>query len=216
MPLHKKKGPGWTEAPEACESCRVKPVLRRACKTGCGLGEYVIKHERERCEYWKIGGEEVIQVCVCRVGADGRNGRPITTPEMAKQVAQNLAKGMSIRGAMMDAGYTANQSRNGPRSLNKMIWTELKTVSRKYIDLGRCLNAEEQECLVRGRLMENTIKGTDKGVMSAKQLGADKRVSMWVPDSQVGLVVLQAPEPREVKHSVPWMESKHKEEEEPE
>ena len=39
---------------------------------------------------------------------------------------------------------------------------------------------------------------------------------MWVPDSQVGLVVLQAPEPREVKHSVPWIESKHGEEEEPE
>ena len=29
--------------------------------------------------------------------------------------------------------------------------------------------------------------------MSPKQLGADKRVAMWQPDSQVGLVALQAP-----------------------
>jgi hypothetical protein len=38
---------------------------------------------------------------------------------------------------------------------------------------------------------------------------------MWVPDSQVGLVVLQAPEPRQVKHEVRWLESKHSDDEEP-
>jgi hypothetical protein len=82
--------------------------------------------------------------------------------------------------------------------------------------MGRELTAENQQNAVRGRLYENTILGVDKGVMSAKQLGADKRISMWQPDSSVGLVVLQAPEPRQIKHHVPWIESKHSDDEEPE
>jgi hypothetical protein len=42
-------------------------------------------------------------------------------------------------------------------------------------------------------LYENVILGTDKGVMSAKQMGCDKRISMWQTDSQLGMAVLQAP-----------------------
>ena len=59
--------------------------------------------------------------------------------------------------------------------------------------------------------MENTIIGTDKGVMSAKQLGADKRVAMWQPDGQVGLVVLQAPPVRKIAHEVPLLPPEHPE-----
>jgi hypothetical protein len=58
--------------------------------------------------------------------------------------------------------------------------------------------------MVRGRLVENVIIGTDKGALSAKQLGADKRVAMWQADAQVGLVVLQAPQFRKIlSHKVP-------------
>jgi len=84
-----------------------------------------------------------------------------------------------------------------------MVRAELKTLGRKYIEIGRDLSPEDQEAMVRGRLAENTVLGTDKGVLSAKQLGADKRVAMWQPDSQVGLVVLQAPQVRTIRHEVP-------------
>ena len=63
--------------------------------------------------------------------------------------------------------------------------------------------------------MLERITGTDKGgVMSAKQLGADKRVAMWQPDSQVALVALQAPQVRKIDHEVPLMPPDHKDEEE--
>jgi hypothetical protein len=53
--------------------------------------------------------------------------------------------------------------------------------------------------------------GTDKGVMSAKQLGADKRVAMWQPDSQLGMIVLQPPPVRHIKHEVPLLPPEHPE-----
>ena len=47
------------------------------------------------------------------------------------------------------------------------------------------------------------LTGTNPGVMSAKMLGSDKRVAMWQADSQVGLVVLQAPRIPKINHEVP-------------
>jgi len=80
--------------------------------------------------------------------------------------------------------------------------------------MGRDLSPKDQEAIVRGRLYEDVILGSDKGIMAAKQLGADKRVSMWRPDSQVGLVVLQAPEVRKMNHEVPLLPSIYEDEEE--
>jgi hypothetical protein len=77
--------------------------------------------------------------------------------------------------------------------------------------MGKELTVEDEEAMVRGRLLENVIIGSDKEVQSAKQLGADKRVAMWQPDSQVGLVVLQAPPVRHIKHEVPLLPPKHPE-----
>jgi hypothetical protein len=99
-----------------------------------------------------------------------------------------------------------------------MIRAELKSLGRKYIELGRDLSPEDQMAMVRGRLLENTIIGTDAGGQSAKQLGADKRISMWQPDSQVGVVILGTPpEIKPLKHEVPWLEPdpEFKDEEEP-
>ena len=53
------------------------------------------------------------------------------------------------------------------------------------------------------------IIGTDKAVMSAKQLGADKRVAMWTPDSQVGMVILKAPPIPQIDHEVPLFPVEH-------
>ena len=50
-----------------------------------------------------------------------------------------------------------------------------------------------QQDLVRGRLVENTIRGKDSGSMSAKILGSDKRVNMWTPEQRNNVLILQAP-----------------------
>ena len=65
---------------------------------------------------------------------------------------------------------------------------------------------------MRGRLYENVIIGTDAGLQSARQLGADKRISMWQPDFQVGVVVLQAPPVTKINHPVPLLPDPHAEE----
>jgi hypothetical protein len=134
---------------------------------------------------------------------------------MAEKAAEALARGLRPTKALREAGYppsTVNKARLG---INRTIWAKFKEKSQRYIELGK-ITPEDQENLVRGRLIENVILGTDKGAMSAKQLGADKRISMWQPDSSVGLVVLQAPEPRKIKHEVKWLEPVHSDDEEPE
>jgi len=60
-------------------------------------------------------------------------------------------------------------------------------------ELGGNLTVREQENLVRGRLVLNTIRGMDGGTPSAKILGSEKRVSMWQSDIQRGLVILNSP-----------------------
>ena len=69
-------------------------------------------------------------------------------------------------------------------------------------ELGGNITVREQENLVRGRLVLNTIRGTDKGTPSAKALGSEKRVSMWRSNIQSGLVILNAPpmEPGSKRH----------------
>jgi hypothetical protein len=57
---------------------------------------------------------------------------------------------------------------------------------------------------------------TVDAVQSARQLGADKRVAMWQADSQLGMVVIKAPEVTKISHHVPILESRFKDDDEPE
>ena len=92
--------------------------------------------------------------------------------------------------------------------MNLTIQAEYRKLEGRYVEMGEKLTVEKQQNAIRGRLYENVILGVDKAVQSAKALGADKRVSMWQPDSQVGLVVLQPPPVRDIKHPVPLLEPK--------
>ena len=216
------------QAPEACPTCGAEPTLRKQCKV-CGEGEWVIEHVGG---HYMGGAREVVE-CLCsregtkecnaarhrmklrqtgkpvvpggrRIGPDGTNYSPVTTEEMAEIAAQCLAKGMSSRAALKEAGFPASTVKASTRGINKTIWAKFKEKRQHYIELGE-ITAEEQEKLSRGRLVWNTIVGTDKGTLSAKQLGADKRVAMWQADSQVGLVVLQAPTVVKLDHVVPLL-----------
>lgn len=98
------------------------------------------------------------------------------------KAAEGIVRGLRPSRALREAGYPKRTSYQG--KLNKMIRAELAKMGKKYIKIGQDLTPEDQENLVRGMLYENVIMRSDKGVQSAKQLGADKRVAMWQPDSQ--------------------------------
>jgi hypothetical protein len=67
---------------------------------------------------------------------------------------------------------------------------------KQGIKLGQSITASEQEHLIRGKLLENALTGTDKAVQSLKLLGQDKRVNMFTPESQSGIIVLQVSSPK--------------------
>ena len=218
--------------PERCVKCGAVPEVRKICGK-CGENVWVLYHT----EHYMGGAREVVP-CRCSAAGSRENeklrqqkvqrritrdtgkvfylerNRHVTTPEMAKKAAQNLAMGMKPTPALREAGYPEATVRHAKAGINKMIWAEFKKIGRKYIKLGKDLTPEEQELLVRGKLVENILLGTDAGVQSAKQLGADKRVAMWRPDSQVGLVVLKAPPIPKIDHEVPILPPKHSDDEE--
>ena len=142
---------------------------------------------------WKMGKN---------LGGRPPKSRPVTTPEMARQAAQNLVNGMKPGQALKAAGFPEGTYRNGKNGINRAIRDELMKLGRKYIEMARDLSPEDQELMVRGMLIENVLMKTDKGVMSAKTLGSDKRISMWIPESQTGVIILHPPPVPVVKHRV--------------
>lgn len=221
--------------PDPCPKCGVEAKFRKLCAK-CEDAVYVIQHEGTH--YMGGGVNEVIPCACARSQVEGENKvvrrhryerdhkiphdpnqlyrahQPayVTTPEMARKAAENLSKGMSIRQSLLDAGFPERTARMGKKAINGRIRAEMKTMGRKYIQLGRQLTVEDQEMLVRGRLLENVVLGNDKAVQSAKQLGADKRVAMWQPDSQVGMVILQPPPIPKIDHEVPIIETRFQKE----
>ena len=56
----------------------------------------------------------------------------------------------------------------------------------KFAEIGKEVNAEQQENLVRGALLSNVAQGKDKATASLKMLGSDQRVNMFQPESAFG------------------------------
>lgn len=115
--------------------------------------------------------------------------------ERQRIAADNLSQsGMTIKKALMDAGYSEATSSRGIEGVPKRVIRLLAKKGIRLKELGT-IDAETQEQLVRGRLVYNTIKGKDSGVLSAKALGSDRRVNMFTPDVQTGVVVISVPTP---------------------
>ena len=211
--------------PERCGKCGAEPEVRKRC-LHCGDAEWVLRHGAHYMGGAREVFDAVVQVSIVplvarrkrspsarlagvRAGKRAYSNRPVTTPEMAKKAAEGLACGLSPHRALKEAGFPESTCKQSGKGVNRMIRAELKTMGRKYIEMGRDLTPEDQELIVRGRLLENVIIGTDRGVMAARQLGADKRISMWQADSQVGMVMLQPPPIPKIDHEVPWIKSKY-------
>lgn len=98
----------------------------------------------------------------------------------------------TITSAMIEAGYTATTASQGYAAVPATVLA-LMPRETNFVELGRALTAEQQESLVRGRLVLNVIRGKDAGVNSAYRLGQDKRISMFTSENQVGIIVVNAP-----------------------
>lgn len=114
--------------------------------------------------------------------------------KLAAGIEQMENSGDSLKKVLMDAGYSESTASRGWESVPNRA---LRLLSRKGLRLKALgeIDAETQEKIVRGRLVYNTIKGSDKGVLSAKALGSDRRVKMFQPDIQAGIIVIQSPTP---------------------
>ena len=117
--------------------------------------------------------------------------------------------------AECDAGRrpkSLDGARRGKAALSKPMLEAVARQTHILQLLGRRISPEEQEHLIRERLVENVITGRDGAVQSARQMGADKRIAMWQPDSQVGIVVFKAPEVPKIDHPIRLGEAKFKDE----
>jgi hypothetical protein len=109
-----------------------------------------------------------------------------------RKLAHDLVhSGKSIYKVMLENGYSEWVARLGMNGVPKTVLALMPKESN-LVALGS-IEADLQEKLVRGRLVMNTIQGTDRGVNSAHKLGMDKRISMFQPDIQAGVIVLAAP-----------------------
>ncbi len=94
---------------------------------------------------------------------------------------------------MTEAGYSESTAKRGKAALSKPMLAALAEQGAQLEYLGGAVTPEQQEKIVRGRLLLNTFRGKDEAVQSAKLLGADRRVAMWKDDSVKGIIVLQCP-----------------------
>lgn len=101
----------------------------------------------------------------------------------------------SVRSSALSAGYSENVASMGltnmPKHIRTYVLSRRKKLS-KLAQLARHVTAEDQELTVRGALLANVATGKDQACNSLKMLGQDKRVAMFTPDSQTGVIVIQA------------------------
>lgn len=111
----------------------------------------------------------------------------------AEKFSESLSSGKSLRQSMMDAGYSARTANNGMARVSKRVMKALTRDARKMLLIADEFTIQELGKLAVARLALNCMSGKDGGVMSAKTLGSHKDLALWQPDSQVGVVVLNAP-----------------------
>jgi hypothetical protein len=119
--------------------------------------------------------------------------RSSRTPEQVEAFREKLKEGGGIGDAMVAAGLSKRSASKGVAKLPAVLLRVMLDQGKDYIELGKKISAADQENLVRGRLAANAIEGKDNAAMSLKLLGSDRRVNMFTPESQTGVIVIQAP-----------------------
>jgi hypothetical protein len=105
-----------------------------------------------------------------------------------------LLEGKPIRTALLDAGYSQASANQGMARIRRSV--PLATAYAQEVERLRNLPvppAEARAQIVRAKLLENVANNCDNAVQSLKLLGQDREVSMWQPEVQQGIVVLNMP-----------------------
>jgi hypothetical protein len=110
-----------------------------------------------------------------------------------KKLASLLAQDVPVGEALREAGWSARQAMKGWSAVPDRVIINLPKKAQRLMNLGKT-DKESRKNLVRGRLVDNVVKGKDGGTMSAKVLGADTELNMWQPEMQQGLIILQVPQ----------------------
>jgi hypothetical protein len=121
-----------------------------------------------------------------------KRGRP-KTPAQHRKLASLLAQDVPVGEALREAGWSARQSTKGWDAVPDKVMIKLPKKAQRLMALGKT-DKESRKNLVRGRLVDNIVKGKDGGAMSAKILGSDTELNLWQPEFQQGLIILQAPQ----------------------
>jgi hypothetical protein len=105
-----------------------------------------------------------------------------------RKAARLLAHGASFMDALTGAGYSRPQARKGLVRVLKSrgLVTALRQEIAKF-------PPEVRANLVRLRLLQNVIEGSDVATKSARLLGLDKEVHMWQDELQEKTLIIQAP-----------------------
>jgi hypothetical protein len=128
-----------------------------------------------------------------------KSSRVKITPAMRECAKNVLRKGMKIGEALVKAGYSETQAKKGLRLVRNK-----KALSQAFREETRKIEAERQEDplfpvegalegLIMNRLQSNIVKGEDKAVMSCKIAGSHKKLNLWTPELQQGIIILNAP-----------------------
>ena len=123
-------------------------------------------------------------------------GKPKNSPGTKKKHAQ-LAKdivqeGMSMKDAMLKAGYSEGSAANLKKFLNTC--PGVREAMRKELALWTSENPEHDLGVIRGRLMQIVMTGRDvDAIAAAKVAGQDKRLQMFTPQVQVGILAMPSP-----------------------
>jgi hypothetical protein len=124
----------------------------------------------------------------------GKNHRARKTPEQYRKAADLLGQGVPVGKALTEAGWSAKQAAKGYSKIPAGVLKLLPAKQKELIALGKSTTPDDMKHAVLGRAIENVMHGKDGGVQSAKLLGSYRDLNMWTPDTQMGLIVLTAPQ----------------------
>ena len=117
--------------------------------------------------------------------------RPTDRQKKAAELLKDTNK--TIKSAMLEAGYAPGTARLGMQAV-PMTVQALGLKGSSVYQAGRGMSIEDLKHLAIGRLVLNVTEGRDGGVMSAKTLGSHRELNLWQSESQVGVLVVNAPD----------------------
>lgn len=115
-----------------------------------------------------------------------------------EKVARSLADGATPQEALLKAGYSPKSAIQGKWKLPQGAIEKLAELKGKdfaaAVELGRRVKPEEMRLAVLGGLARGVADRDDKGVQMLKLAGNLKELQMFTPESQIGVIVLGAPQ----------------------